>query len=84
VAHPEAGDALHAQACLLAQHVEIEFSFLGRQCLDRRIPDVDTLRREVADWEQNRNDHHAAVSWHVTTERARKKLERFYRSDGRQ
>jgi len=30
---------------------EIELSVLGRQCLDRRIPDHATLAREVAAWE---------------------------------
>lgn len=60
--------------------VEIELSILARQCLDRRIPDLDTLRREVAAWEHERNEHHATVSWHFTTDRAREKLERFYRS----
>lgn len=60
--------------------VEIELSILGRQCLDRRIPDVETLRTEVAAWEQGRNDHQATVSWHFTTAHAREKLERFYPS----
>jgi hypothetical protein len=34
---------------------EMELSVLARQCLDRRIPDLETLRREVAAWEQQRN-----------------------------
>ncbi len=59
---------------------EIEFSILGRQCLDRRIPDVDILRQEVTAWEQRRNDQRATVSWHFTSNEARKKLERFYPS----
>lgn len=60
--------------------VEIELSILGRQCLDRRIPNVETLRREVAAWEQVRNDEQATVSWHFTSNEARKKLARFYPS----
>jgi hypothetical protein len=60
--------------------VEIELSILGRQCLNRRIPDVEMLRTEVAAWEQVRNDQQASVSWHFTTSRAREKLERFYPS----
>jgi hypothetical protein len=60
--------------------VEIELSILGRQCLDRRIPDVDTLRVEVAAWEKDRNDQHATVSWHFTTTDARQTLGRFYPS----
>jgi transposase len=34
---------------------EIEFSVLTRQCLDRRIPDAETLRQEIAAWEAERN-----------------------------
>ena len=34
---------------------EMELSVLARQCLDRRIPDLETLRREVAAWEEARN-----------------------------
>jgi hypothetical protein len=60
--------------------VEIELSILSRQCLDRRIPDLARLRREVAAWEQMRNDQHATVSWHFTTDNARTKLKRFYPS----
>jgi transposase len=60
--------------------VEIELSILGRQCLDRRIPDVETLRQEVVAWEQMRNAQHATVSWHFTTADARQKLQRFYSS----
>jgi Homeodomain-like domain len=57
---------------------EIELSSLGRQCLNRRIPNADTLRQEVAAWEQVRNEQHATGSWHFTTADARRKLERFY------
>jgi DDE superfamily endonuclease len=60
--------------------VEIELSILGRQCLDRRIPDLDRLRQEVAAWEVVRNNQHATVSWHFTTDHARQKLQRFYPS----
>lgn len=34
---------------------EIALSVLQRQCLDRRIPDEDTLKREIATWEADRN-----------------------------
>jgi hypothetical protein len=60
--------------------VELELSVLSRQCLDRRIPDPESLRREVATWELARNDQHTTVSWHFTTDQARTKLERFYKS----
>jgi len=32
--------------------VEIELSVLTRQCLDRRIPDIESLRQEVRAWYQ--------------------------------
>jgi transposase len=59
---------------------EIEFSVLQRQCLDRRIPDEATLRREVAAWEQQRNDAHATIDWRFSVTDARQKLTRLYPS----
>ncbi len=59
---------------------EIELSALGRQCLDRRIPDEDTLVQEVAAWERDRNAHHTTISWRFTTADARIKLLRLYPS----
>ena len=57
---------------------EIELSALGRQCLDRRIPDRPTLQAEVAAWVSERNDDGAAVHWRFTTAGARIKLHRLY------
>ncbi len=59
---------------------EIELSVLSRQCLDRRIPDADTLTREVAAWEQARNANPRPVNWRFTTLNARIKLKRLYPS----
>jgi hypothetical protein len=59
---------------------EIELSVLSRQCLDRRIPDVDTLISEVAAWEQARNTIPQPVNWRFTTPDARIKLKRLYPS----
>lgn len=59
---------------------EIEFSHLSRQCLDRRIPDQETLRKEVAGWNQNRNNQMGKVDWQFTTEDARIKLKKLYPS----
>jgi hypothetical protein len=59
---------------------EIEFGILQRQCLDRRIPDQQTLRDEVAAWQQRRNNEAVAVDWRFTTEDARIKLKRLYPS----
>lgn len=59
---------------------EIELSVLNRQCLDRRIPDQETLKREVAAWEVSRNRQTRTVDWQFTTEDARIKLKRLYPS----
>ena len=59
---------------------EIEFSHLGRQCLDRRIPDQHTLRQEVEAWAEQRNQKRAQMSWRFTTEDARIKLRHLYPS----
>jgi len=57
---------------------EIELSVLGRQCLDRRIPDVEVLKREIAAWEEARNAAECTVRWHFTAEDARIKLMKLY------
>ena len=57
---------------------ELELSVLARQCLDRRIPDLATLRHEVAAWEAERNAAGVRVDWHITTADARVKLKRLY------
>lgn len=59
---------------------EIELSVLARQCLDRRIPDRETLKQEVAAWEQRRNREVHTVDWQFTSADARIKLKRLYPS----
>jgi hypothetical protein len=50
------------------------------QCLDRRIPDDETLQAEIAAWESERNTQKATVDWRFTTINARDKFKRFYPS----
>lgn len=57
---------------------EIELSVLGRQCLNRRIPDPTALQRETTCWEQVRNDKGSIVDWRFNTDDARIKLKRLY------
>jgi hypothetical protein len=57
---------------------ESELSVLSSQCLDRRIPDKQTLIQEVDAWEANRNKHHTKTDWQFTTADARVKLNRLY------
>ncbi len=57
---------------------ESELSVLSKQCLDRRIPDKQTLTDEVAAWQDDRNNKHAKADWQFTTADARVKLKRLY------
>jgi hypothetical protein len=57
---------------------EIELSAIVRQCLDRRIPDKDTLIQEVMAWEIQRNSEVVKVHWQFTTADARVKLKSLY------
>ena len=57
---------------------EIELSALKGQCLDRRIPDLQTMQRHVSAWEDDRNNRQSKVCWQFTTADARIKLKRLY------
>lgn len=59
---------------------EIELSVLQQQCLARRLPGDDTLRREIAAWEQQRNAEQATIDWRFSVTDARKKRKRLYPS----
>lgn len=59
---------------------EIELSALSRQCLDQRIEDEQTLKQELAAYEQRRNDARATIDWRFTSHDARVKLQRLYPS----
>lgn len=67
---PEHGSWLNVAEC--------ELSVLARQCLNRRIPDIDILRTEVDAWVSRRNQAHVTVNWQFTTDDARIKLKRLY------
>jgi transposase len=57
---------------------EIELSVLARDWLDRRIPGRETLRRETAAWEADRNGRAAKMKWRFTTADARIRLRHLY------
>ena len=57
---------------------EIELSVFSRQCLSRRIPDIQTLRSETEAWQKHRNQNAGRVDWQFTTDDARIKLKRLY------
>ncbi len=58
--------------------MEIEWSVLTRQCVDRRIGEIETLRQEVARWERARNEAKATVNWRFGVAEARTTLARLY------
>lgn len=60
--------------------VESEIAVLSRQCLDRRIPEMELLQREITAWEAARNQQKATVKWQFKTADARTKLKRLYPS----
>ena len=57
---------------------EIELNVLTKQCLNRRIPDIEIVRTEISAWQRHRNNREAKVNWQFTTEDARIKLARLY------
>ncbi len=59
---------------------EIEIGAMVGQCLNRRLPDRETLRREVNAWQQRRNREVVRVDWRFTTADARIKLKSLYPS----
>lgn len=58
--------------------IEIEFSALSRQCLNRRISSINILSEEVFTYMQERNDKQVKIKWQFTQENARQKLNRHY------
>jgi DDE superfamily endonuclease len=56
---------------------EREVSVRARQGLDRRLPDRETLRREVAAGQEGRNAAAVKVDWQFTTAAARVKRKRL-------
>jgi hypothetical protein len=57
---------------------EIEIAALGRQCLNRRIGDRETIEREVTAWQQRRNKERRTIEWTFTRQLADRKLGSHY------
>ena len=57
---------------------EIELNVLMGQCLNRRIDNTATIRKEVRAWEKDRNNKKAKINWQFRTDDARIKLKRLY------
>lgn len=57
---------------------ESELGVLSSQCLDRRIPDKQTLIDEINAWQNDQNARHNKANWQFTTDHARVKLKHLY------
>jgi len=59
--------------------VEIEFSALVRQCLNRRIGSITQLQQELKAWIKQRNKNKIKIHWSFTIKDAQKKLNSWYK-----
>jgi hypothetical protein len=57
---------------------ELELSVLSRQCLQRRLADPETLRREIEAWQAERNRAQVKITWSFRVADARTKLNHLY------
>ena len=58
--------------------IEIEFSALARQCLNRRIPTINELSKEVMAYFKERAEKRILIDWQFSQEAARQTLEKHY------
>jgi hypothetical protein len=58
--------------------IEIEFSVLARQCLNRRIPTMEQLEREVLAIIADRTAKKAIINWQFSLQSARSTLNSHY------
>lgn len=57
---------------------EMEFSALCKQCLDRRVGNIEEMKQIVGAWTQNRNRQKVKIHWSFTVDKARDKLASQY------
>jgi DDE superfamily endonuclease len=58
--------------------IEIEFSAVARQCLDRLIPTIKQLEKEVLSLIKERTEKKIKINWQFSIEAARNKLNKHY------
>jgi len=58
--------------------IEIEFSAVSRQCLNRRIPCIDQMRREIQAFMELREQKQIKIEWQFSLQKARTSLNRHY------
>ncbi len=59
---------------------EIELHVLNGQCLNRHIPTIEDVKKEICAWQSHRNNKESKINWHFTNKDARVKLKRLYPS----
>lgn len=59
--------------------IEIEFSALAKQCLNRRIPDKEQLEKELLALIEYRNEKQIKINWQFSIHKARTKMDRHYK-----
>ena len=57
---------------------EIELNVLMGQCLDRKIDNIETIKKEVKAWQTHRNNKVCKINWQFTNQDARIKLKKLY------
>lgn len=57
---------------------EIELNALTRQCLDRRIDNIDKLNKEILAWKKERNEEQVKINWQFRVGDSRTKLKSLY------
>jgi len=57
---------------------EMGLSAPSKQCLDRRLGDVNDLSKKAHTWASERNHQKVTIKWQFTKNHAREKLDRHY------
>jgi transposase len=63
--------------------VEIEFSALARQCLNKRIGTMEQMKQQIQPWVMERNKKQIKIHWSFTVPQAREKLKSQYQKVSR-
>jgi hypothetical protein len=58
--------------------VELEMSCISKQCLNRRIPEIQQLEEELQAICKERNDKAITINWQFTVSKAREKFKKHY------
>ena len=57
---------------------EIGINIMTRECLNRRIPSIESLRQEMAAWNKSYDQNPSPINWQFTSADSRVKLKRLY------